>query len=248
MKSYILIARPRLNPTGKPVVKLLIQHQETLSKGTNGLVEEAILLIRYRIIGGILSDYQKQTYEFPACYVSYYGDNGTISLTGSSPLEGAVYLDPDCIRGNRVGSFLMNQIVQWATQWPKADINPIELSAYQGHGEHKCRRNRFYEQFGIKFDYIDNTHSAGMGRPMQAGSLIPWTKLPDNLTVIGLDDYLDEQKNTLFSTQLDLMAEQKHSNLLQAELSKISNSPFCFAIKTIWKNYSHIIGGVLLHR
>ncbi|WP_456304785.1 hypothetical protein, partial [Acetobacter fabarum] len=103
----------------------------------------------------------------------------------------------------------MNKIVEWATHWPDAEINQIKLFAHQGRGENKLRRNRFYEQFGIRFDYKDNTHAEGIARPMQARSLTPWTQLPNNLCVMRLDEFLDEQEECLAKTQLDQRAHQR---------------------------------------
>lgn len=241
MEPYILLVRPRLDPAGEPVAKLLIEHRETLIHGSGDVLEKARLSVRYRIIGEIPYGHRKQTHEFPACYVRDCGDSGRICLTGSDPVGGAVDLEPDSLLGNRVGSFLMNRIVEWATKWPDADVNPIKLFAHQGHGENKLRRNRFYEQFGIRFDYADNTHAEGTGRAMQAGSLTPWTKLPDNLTVITLEDFLDNQERTLSVLGLDLKAQLRRSQDLGAELNRAFDHPIWFSSRVIWGKHANLV-------
>lgn len=253
MESYILIVRSRLDPSGRVVTKLLINLNETRKYGADGEVEKAHLRICYRVIGAALSGGRAQTYEFPACYVRSCGEGGRICLTGSSPFQGAVFLEPDGLQGNRVGSFIMNKIVKWATNWPDAEINQIKLFAHQGRGENKLRRNRFYEQFGIRFDYKDNTHAEGIARPMQARSLTPWTQLPDNLSVMKLDEFLDEQEECLLKTQLDQRAHQRQIENLYSETTHAFDHPVWFATKTIWAKHNHlivgafIIGGLIWH-
>lgn len=60
------------------------------------------------------------------------------------------------LRGFRVGTYLMAEIVTWARQWPLAEVMKIELSWQDEklgahNGNNKVRRDRFYEQFGIEF-------------------------------------------------------------------------------------------------
>lgn len=241
MKPYILVVRSRHDPSGEIITKLLIEPQETRKIGEKGEVEEAQLRIRYRIIGAALPGARKQTYEFPACYDRKCGESGRICLTGSNPFEGAVFLDPEGLRGNRVGSFIMNKIVEWATSWPDAEINQIKLFSHQGRGENKVRRNRLYEQFGIKFDYTDHSHAEGLAHPMQARSLTPWTQLPDNLSVIGLDQFIDEQEKQLFSAQLDQKGQQIALRQLSLAADRSFAHPIWFAVTTIWTKHTNLI-------
>lgn len=247
MKPYILVVRPRLDPSGKTVKKLLIEPQEIRKLGVDGEVEEAHLCIRYRVIEAAVSGEREQTYEFPACYDRSCGEGGRICLTGSSLFEGAVFLEPDSLKGNRIGSFIMNEIVQWATSWPDAEINQVKLFAHQGHGNDKLRRNRFYEQFGIRFDYTDNTHAEGIARPMQARSLTPWPQLPDNLSVMRLEEFLDEQEECLFKTQLDAGSQQRLIESFQSEITHAFDHPVWFATKTILaKHPNSILGAIII--
>lgn len=241
MKPYILVVRSRHDPSGEIITKLLIEPQETRKIGENGEVEKAQLRIRYRIIGAALPGARKQTYEFPACYDRNCGESGRICLTGSNPFEGAVFLDPEGLRGNRVGSFIMNKIVEWATSWPDAEINQIKLFSHQGHRKNKVRRNRLYEQFGIKFDYTDHSHAEGLALPMQARSLTPWTQLPDNLSVIGLEQFIDEQEKQLFSAQLDQKGQQIALRQLSLAADRSFAHPIWFAVTTIWTKHTNLI-------
>ncbi|NHO33817.1 hypothetical protein [Acetobacter fallax] len=246
MEPYILLVRPRLDPATEPVAKLLIEHRETLVHGDGGTVLKAHLSVRYRIIGEVPYGHRKQTYKFPACYVRDCGKDGRVCLTGSEPFRGAVYLEPDSLLGNRIGSFLMNEIIKWATTWPHADVNPIKLYAHQGNGENKPRRNRFYEQFGIRFDYTDRSHAEGLGREMQAGSLTPWANLPDNLSVMTLEEFLDQQERTLVAAQRDLKAQRRRSQNLDAALGRARDHPIRFSGGVIWETHGSIIVWLVL--
>ncbi|WP_338333655.1 hypothetical protein [Acetobacter sp. LMG 32666] len=140
----------------------------------------------------------------------------------------------------------MNKIVEWAINWPDANINQIELFALQGHDENKLRRNRFYEQFGIKFDYTDSTHTEGTARPMQARSLTPLKQLPKNLSVISLDEFLDEQEKCLSKTKNDLENQQKLNERLNSNISHAYDHIIWFAAKTIWeKHFKFLLGTII---
>lgn len=49
----------------------------------------------------------------------------------------------------------MNEIVEWVQHWPEESVDGIKLLARQAKDDNKARRNWFYEQFGLVFDYID---------------------------------------------------------------------------------------------
>lgn len=137
------------------------------------------------------------THSFVASYrASCTG--GDLALTGPLHSEGAVFLDPSDIRGSRVGTYLMNEIVGWAKQWPEADVRPISLLTHQaGNGEafHTERRNQFYEQFKIEFDYADVTKAAGVSKPMKALALAQVNTWKENITEIEVYDYVAQLLN-----------------------------------------------------
>lgn len=241
MKPYVLLVRSRLDPSGKTVAKLLIENRETREYAADGEVASAHFCIHYRVIGAALSGDREQTYKFPACYDRYCGEGGRICLTGSNLYDGAVFLEPESLRGNRVGSFIMNKIVEWATSWPDAEINQIKLFAHQGRGENKVRRNRLYEQFGIRFDYKNNAHAEGLSHPMQARSLTAWSKMPDNLSVISLEYFIDEQEKQLFTAQLDRGFLQKELKQFCLDSAKSFSHPIWFAVTTIYTKHRNFI-------
>lgn len=60
---------------------------------------------------------------------------------------------------------MMNEIVKWAKQWPEANILKITLGEGDAYDENMERRNRFYEQFGIEFNYHDESRKTGPHAP-----------------------------------------------------------------------------------
>lgn len=89
-----------------------------------------------------------------------------ISLTG-----GSVSIHNSLYRGQRIGTWMMNEIVKWAKQWPDANILKITLGEGDAYDENMERRNRFYEQFGIEFNYHDESRKTGASRSMKAHKL-----------------------------------------------------------------------------
>lgn len=55
--------------------------------------------------------------------------------------KGAVFLDLPGLDGQRIGTYLMNEIVQWVQQSPETTVNSIELLVGQAHGDNKAWRN-----------------------------------------------------------------------------------------------------------
>ena len=70
--------------------------------------------------------------------------------------------DQQCDR-TRLGIYLMNEIVGWAKQWPDTPVREVTLLASDaGDPQNRLRRNRFYEGFGLEFDFTDKDKSAGI--------------------------------------------------------------------------------------
>lgn len=64
--------------------------------------------------------------------------------------------------GLRIGTYMMNHLVSWATKnypdYKAFGIKLIQCQAYEGNKE---RRNRFYEQFGFRFNWSTPDFSEG---------------------------------------------------------------------------------------
>lgn len=66
----------------------------------------------------------------------------------------------------------MSEIVTWAKQWPTASVDSVKLLEGQARSSvNKARRNRFYEQFGLIFNFGGTDGTAGYSLPMTVNEL-----------------------------------------------------------------------------
>lgn len=124
--------------------------------------------------------------------------------------NGFVVIDHTKLRGIGLGTYLFTQVVLWAKQVaPDGDVQAICLRSHQARNEENMkRRNRFYEAFGLRFDYrsVEGIERAeGSSLPIKARDLIiPKRENPD-LEKLEFVEYL-----------------QKHFRDLRSERGKIS--------------------------
>ncbi|MBP4050912.1 hypothetical protein J9978_15595 [Chromobacterium violaceum] len=169
---------------------LLVEIEEKYNYG-DGSVYEAQLDVRYELLSVRGS---RERHTFDAHYRrNYQGTGGEVCITGKLHAA-SVFLDPIQIRGRRIGTYLMNEVIKWAKQWPLADVKPIRLSSNQAGVTHEFsteRRNRFYEQFGIEFDYLDPlTKASGRSKPMNVNQLKEVNSWEKNIEQHPISDYL----------------------------------------------------------
>lgn len=183
---------------GARLYRLLVEREEIHTD------DGARLMLRY-----IDLDHQDENMSnlpFSAEYSRLSGGRESLSLT-----RGAVMLNLAYLRGHHVGTYLQDEIVRWAKQWPGAIVTPITLSGDDALDEsNKLRRNRFYEQFGIVFEYDNGDKSSGLSMPMLAVDLKPvspevWRQ---NIQEFGLVDYLRQQ--------FDAVAHKSKSEVIKA--------------------------------
>jgi hypothetical protein len=140
----------------------------------------------------------------------------TVSLTSHTLYNGAVDLTLPGLEGNGIGSYLMNVIVSWAKQFPTdTTVNTITLLSVQAVGDNKERRNKFYEQFGIVFDYNDPmTRVAGKSREMLTSALIPRKQWSSNIVEQDAAEYVRERN-------LACKKAEKRARLADAEVERL---------------------------
>ena len=169
-RILVLEIKDKDRPDDKALGWVLVEREETYRRDPrDGTIYEASIRLSYQRITAKFSHRDGGKGRLDG---SYSRNFNAVSLTSTSMSKGAVFLDLPGLDGQRIGTYLMNEIVQWVQQWPEATVNGIELLAGQGHGDNKARRNWFYEQFGLVFDYTDPEHREGRSRPMLAGALV----------------------------------------------------------------------------
>jgi hypothetical protein len=121
--------------------------------------------------------------EFVSCMgASICGFDKSTRLT-----NGSVMIRIECLKGIHIGTYLFYKIVNWAKiNAPGYRIIPISLSSVDAGEKNRDRRNSFYENFGLRFEYLtENGVEKACGRSlatMTTDDLIPYQNWP-NITV-----------------------------------------------------------------
>jgi len=227
-RILMLEVRDKDRPNEKAIGWVLIEREETYRRDPGGIVSEASICLSYRHIKvGFLNQNNSKGF-FDASYKS--GFPAAVSLT-----NGGVFLDLPELRGQRIGTYLMNEIIQWAQQWPDENVKSIKLVLNQADEDNKERRNRFYERFGLVFDYTDPEHREGVSRPMLVGVLNTVETWKQNITEHQLLDYLAQSLYDLEIATLDLQAckktcEKLKTTLIRAERNNVGVHPLRWAL------------------
>lgn len=186
---YVLQVCDRDRPDDQPIAWLLVERQEKyVYDESDHTIDTATICLNYQQLQAKNAGVTMKGGNFVG---SFARSGNAVSLTSSQPhSHGGVFMDPPELRGQRIGTHFLNEIVIWAQQWPDATVRPIELVDGQADDGNKTRRNHFYEQFGLEFDYHDHEHRQGLSKPMPAGQLTPVDKWKLNLEVIDVREYL----------------------------------------------------------
>jgi GNAT superfamily N-acetyltransferase len=236
--AFVLEVRDIKKPENlSPITWLLVERSMVNVHDDNGVLLNAHISIKCQPIAGIERREEFRITEFCGGYSQ--GLTDTVSLTSKSVTNGGyVVLEDSELLGQRIGTFMMNEIVRWAKQWPKATIRSIELDAGHAHGENRERRNRFYEQFGLQFDYADTERIKGYSRPMMASQLVlAEEQKMRNITVHSLAEFLGkmqiENENLLLEFQrVDGLAKER-----LADLKTANAGPIAWALKTLFMRW-----------
>lgn len=229
----LLEIRP-LDAKGKaePCAWVFVRREEkyTYRQGTEE-VEEASITVTYQSVDQYAGHRMRRGGTFTASY-SQWG--GCISLTGLSPRGRGGIMVADGLRGMRLGTYVFNIIVGWAKQWPSAQVNSINLSEVDSHGDNRLRRNRFYEQFGLVFDYTDTQCRGGKSRPMPADNLQQVTAWKQNISVHNVHEHFGHVLNQNQRLRSDLAARERAVKDLYASLDYKAKHPIRTAIAALW--------------
>lgn len=108
-------------------------------------------------------------------------------------------------------------------------MNPVHLLKGQAHKENRERRNRFYERYGIEFDYEDHDHSEGISKPMIARDLMPVMSWEQNIEEVGVMEYMAELLRTNEMIGADLSARNRAVKWLSDDIQQMKAKPFRWA-------------------
>lgn len=242
-RIQLLEVRDKSQPAGKVLAVLLVERTEVIrvdphDKAT--VLHATIRLDYQRLDGGRHGGpggpgpYRG---SFDGYYDNFLGRDATVSLTG-----GTVFLDLKGLEGQRIGTYLMNEIVTWVQQWPEAGVNQVRLLPGQAtSAQERERRNRFYERFGLEFDYEDPAHRAGVSRPIQVRQLRNVLSWQANIRAcqVPMDLWLQEKD----SLERDLAFTRRELEWARADLRKVYAHPVRWALRVLWQRFrEHLLG------
>lgn len=246
---YILEIRKPDKPDSAPVAWLWVERQETRRYDERDRsVHQATIELNVELAKSRVGRGPSKGTSFVASYHATGFNGPSISLTSHSNDHAAVFLDPSSLRGHRVGTYLMNEVVLWAQQWPTATVNSIELLALQAYDENKARRNRFYEQFGLVFNYNDDDCREGLSQPMPVSALTPVDTWRSNIRVLQANEFmgelLDERSNLSAELTLRNLAFKELINERQAAIRK----PIAWVFRQLYEQHAQTLAmtGVLI--
>lgn len=238
-RILVLEVMDRLGKTKDPVVHIAVERDDSIEKDPSGTVTRARLTLNYRVIDEDGNAGESQGGSFCGSYCS---TSQSISLTSLNLMSGAVFLDPPYIQGHRVGTYLMNEIVAWAKQWPLARVNSIILNASQADKDNKLRRNRFYEQFNLTFEYTDDNREAGSSLTIPASELMTVTTWGENIREWPVHQFIGHLLLQRRQVELNQWSLRRAFDDLLAETRRAEKSPLWWGIKQ-WCT-SHVQGVV----
>lgn len=240
-RIQVLEIRHRDKLDGEPLAWLLVERQETYSRDPrDDSIYKASIRLSYERILPKHSHRGSGKGHFDGSYSKSFN---SVSLTSSSAGRGAVFLDLPGLEGQRIGTYLFDEIVRWVQRWPDATVHSIELVSGQSHGENKARRNWFYEQFGIVFDYADPEHREGLSRPMQVNALTPVETWKTNIRERQVLDYVADVLYAEERASSELAQRERGIKYLVDERKRAEAKPVRWAFQRLWWRYMDRIMG-----
>jgi GNAT superfamily N-acetyltransferase len=245
-RIYVLEVRDRHEIDKPPIAWLVIEREERYRRDPcNNEILDASIRISYERLGPRGSVPADSKGDFSGGYTRGF-EQQRVSLTSPSVTDGAVFLDLPELYGQRIGSYLMNEVVNWVRQWPQAEVAPVKLIEGQARGASKERRNRFYEKFGLVFDYRDADHREGLSRPMPAASLQPIESWKENLRELEMRGYINEVLTNSERESLELKTLRQAFKELWRGVQAAERHPAVWAIKQMWARWSMTLAGLVV--
>ncbi len=223
----VLEVRNRKNPERPPMGFFLVERRERNRASDRYATADETINIIYREISEDGYPRDPARGEFRG---SYHAHVNTVSITAGSLTGGMVVIDPPSLHGHGLGTYLMNEVVRWAKRWPDATVNTINLLEGQGYGANRERRNRFYEQFGLEFEYTSAERKAGISLPMLAKDLVLVDRWKQNISEHNLMGFLASTLYRKKAAESDLVQRTKAVAELLAEQRRIRSMPLRWAL------------------
>ena len=225
-RLYVISVRPRMDPKAAPIAYVMVDRKISSDPSDSGDVSSSTIELNYHVIG---PDYQFATPSTGSFRGKYQRGSNTVSLTG-----GAVFMDPDELRGNRIGTYLFSQVIQWAMQWPQASVLPIKVNPERDQ-DNRVRRDQMYKEAGIEFDPV-----SGESLPMKAGALKLRTSWQENIEELRLNDCIAKLVYERNWANNEHRIQCLHTERAEEKLAMRERCPIIFALDHIWKRITSL--------
>lgn len=247
-RIQVLEIRDRDKPDSPPIAWLLVEREEVYRRDPrDDSIYEASIRLYYECILPKSAHHSRTKGRFDGSYSKGFNAQSSVSLTSASSGRGAVFLDLPGLQGQRIGTYLMNEIVTWAKRWPDAMVNRVQLLAGQANDENKDRRNWFYEQFGLVFDYTDSEHREGRSRQIPAAALRSIDTWKANIRERRIQDYLADVLFAKERASLELADRERAVKSLLNDRKEAEAKPVRWALRMLWWRYAGaMIGGAFM--
>lgn len=142
------------------------------------------------------------------------------SIYNSVSFSDGYIMVADSWRGLHIGTYMMNRLVSWAIEhYPTHHPVDIKLMSCQAQPDNKARRNRFYEQFGFRFTWDDDSHTVGMLEPglsiSDLHTVSTWEQHIEEMSIIdAMSQVFNESRN--IKIDASLQAQSDRQALMQA--------------------------------
>jgi GNAT superfamily N-acetyltransferase len=169
------IRKPDATAQAPIAATLLIQRYEEHQYDSEGGLASASIVLKYQRLGGASEFISRGSFQG-----RMGGYPFEVSVTG-----GSVMIGDESLRGIRLGSYLFNEVIVWAKQWPDLPVARIRVSSVDADERNLERRNRFYAGAGINFEWSTPEMREGFSLPMFAHELVtrpsgpegPWSNV-----------------------------------------------------------------------
>ncbi|WP_138922435.1 hypothetical protein [Hylemonella gracilis] len=228
-RIYLLEVRDRKEPERNPIAWVLIERQEKFQKNE---ADDSVLTASVQISYECITPRNSYRVSGKGKFFGSYSRNsvdGMPMVALTSPND-TLFFDPIELRGQRIGTYLMNEIVLWVQQWPEARVRPIKLVAGQAGEDNKERRNLFYTQFGIKFDFRDSEQREGVSKPMLVKELTPVENWKESIGERDVREYISEMLSERDLLKAELSRRKSANETLISERRLIEAHP----IRWVW--------------
>lgn len=236
--SVVLKVLPRISlENDLAPVYLLVESRETYTHDSQGVLKDASICVSCQQIKPLQYGKKYPKTHFHGGYSS--SQQGLVSLTANTLSTGGfVVIEDNEIKGNRVGTYLMSEIVKWAKQWPNADVRSVTLGTGQAQAENLERRNKLYEKLNLKFVYDDLNHKkSGCSQKILASQLTIIDSWKNNISLISVPEYF---KSLILEGQTkdDKLLELSERCSKQTEkIMTARKQPFLTAIKILFNQW-----------